>query len=173
MYFNFSSSDNANSSTNLARKKSAKASRNFASAYKFFYMLCKTMVFWALFPQKKRRKPFVYGHSPLRQDKDNTFSAEIQISLTYRNSFRNVKRRVLHTRGFAMCYITRAGALRAISPSCRSLCSLSFNGRFAPQFQRKPAASQFQSGTASPSFNAAFGCWLNSQQSLNNQGLTY
>ena len=107
MYFNFSSSDIAISSTNLARKISAKASRNFASAYKFFYMLCKTMVFWALFPQKKRRKPFVYGHSPLHKYKDNTFSAEIQIALTYRNTLRNVKRRVLHTRGFARCYITR------------------------------------------------------------------
>ena len=31
----------------------------------------------------------------------------MQIYLTYRNSLRNVKRRVLHTRGFAMCYITR------------------------------------------------------------------
>ena len=35
--------------TNLARKISAKASRNFSSAYKFFYMLCKTMVFWGIF----------------------------------------------------------------------------------------------------------------------------
>ena len=39
--------------------------------------------------------------------KDNTFSAEMQIVLTYRNILRNVKRRVLHTRGFRMCYITR------------------------------------------------------------------
>ena len=35
-----------------------------------------------------------------------------------------------------MCYITRPGSLRAISPSCRSLRSLSFNGRCAPWFQR-------------------------------------
>ena len=48
-----------NSRTNLARKKSAKASRNFSSAYKFFYMLYKTMVFWAIFRKKKRRKPRV------------------------------------------------------------------------------------------------------------------
>ena len=144
MYFNFSSSDIANSSTNLARKISAKASRNFASAYKFFYMLCKTMVFWALFPQKKRRKPFVYGHSPLRQDKDNTFSAEIQIALTYRNTLRNVKRRLLHTLGFDMYYITRASLGRFAPSFHRSLRSLDsmvallprFNGRFAPQFQR-------------------------------------
>ena len=38
-----------NSRTNLARKISAKASRNFSSAYKFFYMLCKTIVFWGIF----------------------------------------------------------------------------------------------------------------------------
>ena len=39
--------------------------------------------------------------------KDNTFSAEMQIVLTYRNILRNVKRLVLHTRASAMCYITR------------------------------------------------------------------
>ena len=38
-----------NSRTNLARKNSAKAFRKSASAYKFFYMLCKTMVFSAIF----------------------------------------------------------------------------------------------------------------------------
>ena len=125
MYFNFSSSDIANSSTNLARKKSAKASRNFSSAYKISYMLCKTMVFLAIFRKKKRRTPLCLGHSPLRQDKDNTFSFEIQISLTYRNNFRNVKRRVLHTRGFAMCYITRAGGNETFSFQFqRTLCSL-------------------------------------------------
>ena len=145
MYFNFSSSYIAISRTNLARKISAKASRNFSSAYRIFYMLCKPMVFWPIFRIKKRRKPFVYGLSPLRQYKDNTFFAEKQIHLTYRNSLRNVKRRVLHNLAFAMYYITRPGSLRAFS----------FNGCFAAQFQRKPAASLFQSGTASPSFNAA------------------
>ena len=49
MYFNFSISYIVNSRTNLARKISAKASRNFSSAYKIFYMLCKTMVFSAIF----------------------------------------------------------------------------------------------------------------------------
>ena len=39
--------------------------------------------------------------------KDNTFSAEMQIDLTFRNNLRNVKRRVLHTRAAAMYYITR------------------------------------------------------------------
>ena len=126
MYFNFSSSDIANSSTNLARKISAKASRNFSSAYKFFYMLCKTMVFLAHFPQKKRRKPFVYGLSPLRQYKDNTFFVEKQIHLTYRNSLRNVKRRVLHNLAFAMYYITRPGSLRSLVLTVAAL----------PQFQR-------------------------------------
>ena len=49
MYFNFSISYIVNSRTNLARKNSAKAFRKSASAYKFFYMLCKTMVFSAIF----------------------------------------------------------------------------------------------------------------------------
>ena len=49
MYFNLSISYIVNSRTNLARKKSAKAFRKSASAYKFFYMLCKTMVFSAIF----------------------------------------------------------------------------------------------------------------------------
>ena len=31
----------------------------------------------------------------------------MQTHLTFRNNLRNVKRRVLHTRGSAMCYITR------------------------------------------------------------------
>ena len=60
----------------------------------------------------------------------------MQIALTFRNNLWNVKRRVLHKRASAMCYITRAGALRAISPSFRSLRDLSFNGRCAPWFQR-------------------------------------
>ena len=38
-----------NSRTNLARKNSAKAFRKSASAYRIFYMLCKTMVFWGIF----------------------------------------------------------------------------------------------------------------------------
>ena len=66
MYFNFSIFYIANSRTNLARKNSAKAIRKSASAYKFFYMLCKTMVFWPIFRIKYRIKPFVYGRSPLR-----------------------------------------------------------------------------------------------------------
>ena len=57
---------------------------------------------------KKRREPCVLGLSPLCYYKDTTFSAEIQIALTYRNSLRNVKRRVLHTRAPAMYYITTA-----------------------------------------------------------------
>ena len=40
--------------------------------------------------------------------KDTTFSAEIQIELTYRNTLSNVKRRVLHKRGSRMYYITRS-----------------------------------------------------------------
>ena len=57
--------------------------------------------------QKKRRKTPCLGLSPLRQYKDNTFSREMQIALTFRNNPRNVKRRVLHKTGFAMYYITR------------------------------------------------------------------
>ena len=116
MYFNFQRFYIVNSRTNLARKKSAKAGRNFASAYKIFYMLCKTMVFLPFFPRKKRRKPSVYGPSPLRQYKDTTISREIQIALTYRNNLRNVKRRVLHTRGSPLYYITRE--LRSLVSGC-------------------------------------------------------
>ena len=36
--------------------------------------------------QKKRRKPSIYGLSPLRKYKDNTFSHEDQIALTLRNT---------------------------------------------------------------------------------------
>ena len=50
----------------------------------------------------------------------------MQIALTFRNNLWNVKRRVLHKRGSAMCYITRLGALHTFS----------FNGRCAPWFQR-------------------------------------
>ena len=35
----------------------------------------------------------------------------MQIVLTFRNNPSNVKRRVLHTRGFAMCYITKRALL--------------------------------------------------------------
>ena len=49
MYFNFSNLYIVNSRTNLARKISAKAFRKSASASRIFYMLCKTMVFWAIF----------------------------------------------------------------------------------------------------------------------------
>ena len=37
----------------------------------------------------------------------------MQIALTFRNNLRNVKRRVLHTRGLRMCYITRPRLGRA------------------------------------------------------------
>ena len=40
----------------------------------------------------------------------------MQIHLTYRNSLRNVKRRVLHTRGLAMYYITRRVLVAGIPP---------------------------------------------------------
>ena len=58
----------------------------------------------------------------------------MQIHLTYRNSLRNVKRRVLHNLAFAMYYITRPGSLRA-------------NGRFAPLVSTVAAL---------PGFNEAF-----------------
>ena len=94
------------------------------------------------FRAEKKEKTRINGLSPLRQDKDTTFSREIQIDLTYRNTLRNVKRRVLHTLGSAMCYITRRGRC-APSASCRSLRSLSFNGRCAPQFQVSTEACGF------------------------------
>ena len=43
------------------------------------------------FLAKKEEKTPVCGLSPLRQDKDTTFSREIQIALTSRNTLRNVK----------------------------------------------------------------------------------
>ena len=181
MYFNFSISYIVNSRTNLARKISAKASRNFSSAYKFFYMLCKTMVFLAHFPQKKRRKPFVYGLSPLRQYKDNTFLREMQIHLTYRNSLRNVKRRVLHNLAFAMYYITRLGSQRA-NGRCSTLVSTaalqpSFNGSLRlPSFSRglRPLVSTQPYGCQLDSIDSLqvgsiyqpYGFWLDSVDSL-------
>ena len=51
-----------------------------------YFIPCKS-IFW----QKKRRKPRLYGLSPLRWYKDNTISAEIQIALTFRNTRANVK----------------------------------------------------------------------------------
>ena len=40
----------------------------------------------------------------------------MQIQLTYRNTLRNVKRRVLHTQGLAMYYITRRVLVAGIPP---------------------------------------------------------
>ena len=40
----------------------------------------------------------------------------MQIHLTYRNTLRNVKRRVLHTQGLAMYYITRRVLVAGIPP---------------------------------------------------------
>ena len=40
----------------------------------------------------------------------------MQIHLTYRNTLRNVKRRVLHTLGLAMYYITRRVLVAGIPP---------------------------------------------------------
>ena len=67
----------------------------------------------------------------------------MQIHLTYRNSLRNVKRRVLHNLGLAMYYITRPGSLRAngrcaptVATRHRSLGALSFCGPCASWFQR-------------------------------------
>ena len=47
--FNLSTLYIVNSRINLARKKSAKAGRKSASAYRIFYMLCRTTRFWAIF----------------------------------------------------------------------------------------------------------------------------
>ena len=52
----------------------------------------------------------------------------MQIDLTFRNTLRNVKRRVLHTRGLAMYYITRAEVGAPLRPSCRLPSALRFNG---------------------------------------------
>ena len=65
-----------------------------------------------------------------------------------------------------MCYITRARSLRDHFALVSVAALPQFQRLFAAQFQRKPAASQFHSGTSFPSFNAAFGCWLDSVDSL-------
>ena len=65
------------------------------------------MYFFPYFVQKKEDRTLCLALSPLRQYNTNTFSREMQIDLIFRNSPRNVKRRVLHTWGFVMYYITR------------------------------------------------------------------
>ena len=65
-----------------------------------------------------------------------------------------------------MCYITRARSLRDHFALVSVAALPQFQRLFAAQFQQKPAASQFHSGTSSPSFNAAFGCLLDSIDSL-------
>ena len=58
------------------------------------------------FGQKKRRKPAVYGLSPLRQYKDKPFSCKIQITLTLRNIPPNVKmQRFAAARGCLVLYL--------------------------------------------------------------------
>ena len=59
----------------------------------------------------------------------------MQIALTFRNNLRNVKRRVLHTRGFAMYYITRAEVGAPLPPSCRLPCALRFGVARTTSFQ--------------------------------------
>ena len=86
------------------------------------------MFFFLYIGQKKEEKAPCLGLSPLRYYKDNTFSREMQVALTFRNTLRNVKRRVLHTRGFAMYYITRAEVGAPLRPSCRLPCAHRFNG---------------------------------------------
>ena len=54
--------------------------------------------------------------------KDNTFFRKMQIHLTYRNTLRNVKRRVLHNLGFAKCYITRRAPKADIRRRERRCC---------------------------------------------------
>ena len=65
------------------------------------------MYFFLYNGAKKEEKTPCFGLFPHRYYKDNTFSREMQIELTFRNSLRNVKRRLLHTWGFVMYYITR------------------------------------------------------------------
>ena len=80
-----------------------KPEKNFISEVNFSISEVEAPDFQA---KKEERTPCL-GLFPLRQYKDNIFFCEMQIALTVRNTLRNVKRRVLHTRGFAMCYITR------------------------------------------------------------------
>ena len=56
---------------------------------------------------KKRRKPCVYGLSPLCYYKDNTFSRETQILLTFRNTVQLLKCSDLQQTGMELYYLTR------------------------------------------------------------------
>ena len=49
----------------------------------------------------------MFGLSPLRCYKDNTFLREIQIALTFEYNSEMLKCSDLQQRGSAMCYITR------------------------------------------------------------------
>ena len=71
----------------------------------------------------------------------------MQIVLTFRNNLRNVKRRVLHTRGSAMYYITRLGSLRSLVST--KLSASSFSRGLRPLVSTQP-----------------YGCWLDSVDSL-------
>ena len=59
--------------------------------------------------QKKRREPQCLGLSPLRYYKDNTFSTETQIALTFRNTLQLLKYSDLQQTGSGVLYITRRG----------------------------------------------------------------
>ena len=71
------------------------------------------------FGPKKRRKPFVYGLSPLRWYKDNTFSAATQIALTFRNTFQMRICSDLQQTGSGAYYITRGSNVKVPHLACK------------------------------------------------------
>ena len=75
----------------------------FISEVNFRISEVKKPLFW----QKKRREPFVYGLSPLRCYKDNTFSREMQIALTFEYKSEMLKCSDLQQTGSNLYYITR------------------------------------------------------------------
>ena len=91
MYFNSAPLYIDTRNNYLSKKIISKAKKRIYLRGKFFYVRGISSLESQYFGKKKRRKPRVYGLSPLRWYKDNTFSARIQIALTFRNTLANVK----------------------------------------------------------------------------------
>ena len=83
----FRGSTSAIIATTCPRKLKEKPRKKIISEVFFPISEVKQPISW----HKKRRKPCVYGLSPLCYYKDNTFSREIQIPLTFRNTWATVK----------------------------------------------------------------------------------
>ena len=96
-------STSARNPPTLLRKNPQTPRKKFISEVFFFTSEVKQ----PFFLPKKRREPACLGLSPLFYDKDNTFSAEIQIALTFRNTPQTSICSDLQQTGSDRCYITR------------------------------------------------------------------